>query len=204
LTKTPKATFAWLLLTLLLLASGSDLIQLSKACDEEHPANASNLYSTEWQVGEPDSSNVTFAFSEIYNIFDQQRYYVWVELWPYTPIFDEPVYEHLNNFEALTTKSLVTDEIYDCEHSYPFVTVFYYGHMDMVDDTGLNYPWWNYGFREQAELDDPLPDTIWDTVIYYAPTDGDHHFAFLWVCNNGNIGGCEESAVWDAVLLDSR
>jgi len=187
--KTRKATISLLLLFWLLSAVAPDAFPIARAYDENHPAQASNLYSIEWQIGEPDLSNLTFALSEIYDIFETQKYYIWVEWWPYSPIWEEPVYEHLNNFEAQTTEELVTDQIDECEDDHPFTTVFYYGHMGMSNATGLEYPWWNYGFHEQAELDDEEPAIIWDTDIYYAPTVDNHHFVFLWVCNNGNVGG---------------
>ena len=187
--KTRKAAIALLLLFWFLFAFAPEVIPLAKGYDEEHPPQASNLYSTEWQVGEPDLSNVTYALSSIYDMFDSQIYYVWAEWWPYTPVLEEPVYENLNNFEAQTTDDILLDQVDECEDNHPFTTVFYYGHMGMNDTYGLDFPYWNYGFIEQAELDDPMPDIIWDYDIYYVPTVENHHFIVLWVCNNGNIGG---------------
>ena len=176
-----------LLIFSLLIAATTHVIPVVKAWDD--PKQASNLYSSEWQVGSLDSGNLTVALSQIYDMFEDQQYFYWVWWWPYTPVDSSPVYYHLNNFEAETTENLVTSEIDYCEDNHEFTAIFYYGHMGMSDATGLDYPYWNYGFREQATLDGPEPDTIWDTDIYYSPTVDNHHFVFLWVCNNGNIGG---------------
>lgn len=152
--------------------------------------NASVLYSTDWLMQPEELNYIQWAFNDIYNLFAQQQIYYYYYWWPWYPWYVEPVYGHLRNYKSQTSTSLVQGQIVDCEANHEFSTAFYFGHMNLRS-VGYPYPWYSYGFRWQAAPDAGSANTVWDSDVYYSPTVDNHHFVFLWVCNNGNVGGAE-------------
>jgi hypothetical protein len=157
---------------------------------------ASILYSTQWITLDIDLSNVSYAFSQIYDLFHAQQVWVIVGYNEYgQPIWGyRPLYGHLENYNGVTDLTLVKNEIADCENDskHDWATVFYYGHMNETQIGNWSFPDYSYGFREQAPASDPMspdgPDVIWDRNLSSSTVDN-HHFVFLWVCNSGNIAG---------------
>ena len=131
---------------------------------------ASVLYSTDWLMLSKDLSEVSTAFSSMYEQFDANS-----------------IYHHLWNYKSKTTWNGVRSQIQDCE-SHDWATVFYYGHMNLTSIGNPPVP--SYGIRVQANPADQNPaDVIWDTDVKPYTNTGKHHFVFLWVCNNGNLAG---------------
>jgi hypothetical protein len=182
------------LLLLSLFATIMRLTPTVQAYDEDHPECAEDLYSTTWLMNETQRETMWTAFLQVYGLFGGQVYNYWVDWWPFWPVIVEDVYGHRNNYYNQTTYNLVTDEIGYCEDDHEFSSVFYYGHMDLhniiYNGDPLAWPWYNYGFREAASPDAETAATIWDANVSGYTVDN-HHFVFLWVCNNGNIGGAE-------------
>ncbi len=133
------------------------------------------MFSTDWLMLSKDLSDVSGAFTTIYNLFSYQG-----------------SYSHLKNYRSKTTVANVLDQVQNLE-SHPWSTIFYYGHMSLqpVSGTPPNYNWpaWSYGIHVQANPADQNPcESINDTTVW-PYTAGGLHFVFLWVCNNGNFAG---------------
>ena len=85
---------------------------------------ASILYSTQWLMQNNDLDQVKSAFSEIYDMFNQQM------------SGQQPIYGHLKNYKGVLSGPLLSSEIGDCEANHEWSTVFYYGHMYLRSVTG--------------------------------------------------------------------
>ena len=185
--KIRTATIA--LLLLLTLVGSLPAVSTVRAYDYGF-GHSSDLYSTQWWMRYQDLIQIYYAFPQIQNLFAERYYWIWTPYgwWPY-----RQVYGHVEDFQAQTSYSLVTTQIRHCEQNHDSAAVFYYGHMGMRGVQGLSFPDWSYGFREQAQPNDPpeTVDVIWDTDIYNAWNINKHHFVFLWVCHNGNNQGAQ-------------
>jgi hypothetical protein len=134
----------------------------------------SAMFSTDWIMPSEDLALASEAFSQIYDLFENQS----------------ATYGHVKNYKSQTTLPAVTSQIDDLQ-SHSWSTFFYYGHMDERNMTS-NPTLKSYGFRVQANpADQNLQETIWDTDpvtdnIWNHTAGENLHFVFLWVCNNAN------------------
>lgn len=131
---------------------------------------ASIIYSSQWLSLDIDRNYMLWACNDIYSLF----------LGEYTNA--EYYYDHVENFHAQTTWTLMKSKITHCENYHTFATVLYIGHGGVVGGY--------YNIFEQAahnDINNP-PPSIWDcNIVQY--TAGKHYFVFLWACYQGNEPG---------------
>jgi hypothetical protein len=130
---------------------------------------ASILYGSQWGQTEEEWNEAWTAVCLMYDFFEPQWH----------PYYGQ-VYDHLKNYYAQITESLVRSEAAHCEDYQMYATVFYHGHGGKTTN-----PPHRYFIYEQG----PSPDHVDDYQDIYPFTKDKHYFVFLWACAQGNEVG---------------
>jgi len=142
---------------------------------------ASIIYSSQWLQLDIDRNYILWACNDT----------CWLFKGLYT--IAENYYDHVENFHAQTTWSIMSEKITHCEQEHTFATVLYIGHGGFLQMDG----YYRYDIFEQAEHNDWTnpPPSIYDYWIYERTVNGKHRFVFLWACRQGNEPGSDSPAV---------
>ncbi|MCL2173431.1 MAG: hypothetical protein FWB84_07340 [Candidatus Bathyarchaeota archaeon] len=188
--KLKKHVVSSVILSLFMLASALTAIPVTQASHDYNYGFSSNLYTTNWLQYSTNAQATATAFSNIDNLFTQQRIWIPSTGWVY-------FYGEIADWGSSATPTSVYNRIAhdNTVHSASSV-VLYVGH---GGPSGF-YVHTNYPNDQNT-----TPDLVsFSTIQSYTQSSPQHHLSFMWVCNGKTSNNQGSATAWNPMAMNNQ